>query len=190
MGEGAAQEIISGGNPWAGRIVRAPLEALIANRNISLFETIGRGVRNPYGMTRDPAGRLWFTDNGASNVPDAISAGDEVNMFVPGATGDASPYFGFPLALNGTPPDWYAKPVVSLRNSAAPTAITWAYGTIYFATYGVSPGLYRLGRDGSGQAVAERVLAGWPILAVTTAPDGALWIGTGGGGLYRMVAGC
>ncbi|MFN8443229.1 MAG: c-type cytochrome domain-containing protein [Caldilineaceae bacterium] len=190
VGEGAAQEIVSGGNPWAARILRAPLDALITNRNINLFETIGRGVRNPYGLTSDPAGRLWFTDNGASNVPDEISAGDEVNMFTPGATGDASPYFGFPLALNGAPPDWYAKPVVAMKNSSAPTGITWAYGTIYFGTYGVNPGLYRLGRDSSGQTVAERLLAGWPILALTTAPDGAIWMGTGGGGLYRLTPGC
>jgi hypothetical protein len=27
-------------------------------------------------------------------------------------------------------------------------------------------------------------------LAVTTAPDGALWIGTGAGGLFRMTPGC
>ncbi len=28
------------------------------------------------------------------------------------------------------------------------------------------------------------------LLAVTTAPDGALWVGTGSGGLYRMTPGC
>ncbi|RIK26560.1 MAG: hypothetical protein DCC55_39890, partial [Chloroflexi bacterium] len=70
------------------------------------------------------------------------------------------------------------------------TAITWAYGTLFFGVYGSDPGLYRLGRTGDGQMVAERILLIWPLLATTTAPDGALWIGTGGGGLFRLTPGC
>ena len=76
-----------------------------------------RGVRNPYGITADPPGRIWFTDNGATNVPDEIAAGDEVNVIDPATiTGDdaTSPYYGFPLALGGSPPDWYTKPVLDL----------------------------------------------------------------------------
>jgi hypothetical protein len=53
-----------------------------------------------------------------------------------------------------------------------------------------TPGLYRLGSDSNGKVVAERIMLAWPVLAVTTAPDGALWVGTGGGGLYRMTPGC
>jgi hypothetical protein len=190
VGEAGAQQIVSGGNPYAARIVRAPLDALLGSRSIGAFSTAGRGVRNPYGITRDPSGRIWFTDNGATNVPDEISAGDEVNLLNPGAVGggeDAAPYYGFPLALNGSPPDWYTEPVVALPNSAAPTGIAWAFDTIFFAQYGRFPGLYRLGRAADGTVVAERVMQGWPILALGTAPDGALWIGMGNGALYRMV---
>jgi hypothetical protein len=193
VGEDGAQQIVSGGNPYAARIVRAPLGDLLGQRSIAAFSTAARGVRNPYGITADPGGRIWFTDNGATNVPDAISAGDEVNVLDPGAIGGgegASPYYGFPLALSGAPPDWYAKPVVALVNSAAPTGIAWAYDTIYFGVYGRYPGLYRLGRTADGAVVAERILHGWPILAVTTAPDGALWVGLGNGGLYRVTPGC
>jgi hypothetical protein len=195
IGEAGAQNVVSGGNRLAARLVRAPLDALVAQRSSSLFETAARGIRNPYGLTADPSGRLWFTDNGATNVPDHISAGDEVNLFdprtvPPGTPEDGTPYFGFPLALNGAPPEWYTAPVVDLPNSAAPTAITWAYGTIFFGVYGTDPGLYRLGRAGDGRLVAERILLTWPLLAVTTAPDGALWIGTGGGGLFRLTPGC
>lgn len=193
VGEDGAQNIVSGGNPYAARIVRAPLSELIGQRSITTFSTAARGVRNPYGITSDPAGRLWFTDNGATNVPDAISAGDEVNVLDPAAIGggeSSTPYYGFPLALSSESPDWYTKPVVDLVNSAAPTGIAWAYDTIYFGVYGRYPGLYRIGRAADGHAVAERILHGWPILAVTTAPDGALWIGLGNGGLYRITPGC
>ena len=193
VGEEGAQQIVSGGNPYAARIVRAPLDALLSTRNINAFSTAARGVRNPYGITRDPAGRLWFTDNGATNVPETISAGDEVNSLDPGAIGGdegSTPYYGFPLALNGSPPDWYATPVATLPNSAAPTGITWAYDTIFYGQYGHDPGLYRLGRAADGGVMAERIMMAWPVLAVATAPDGAVWVGMGDGGLYRMTPGC
>ena len=122
ISEPGAQNYASGGNRFAARLVRAPLDALLSQRSIEVFQTAARGVRNPYGLTTDPAGRLWFTDNGASNVPDAISAGDEVNLFnpgavPPGAADDATPYYGFPLALSGNPPDRCTKPMVGLPNS-------------------------------------------------------------------------
>ncbi len=193
IGEQGAQDIVSGGNPYAARIVRAPLDTLVSTRRIDAFSTAGRGVRNPYGIARDPAGRIWFTDNGATNVPDEISAGDEVNTLEPGAIGGdegSTPYFGFPLALSGSVPDWYTPPVVDLENSAAPTGITWAYGTLFYAQYGRNPGLYRLGRTSDGTVVSERIMMGWPILAVATAPDGAIWVGMGNGNLFRLTPGC
>lgn len=188
---------IAGGNPFGSRIVRAQLARLVSERNIGVFQTAARGVRNPYGLTADPSGRLWFTDNGATNVPGDRTAGDEVNFFDPNtlsaaaAAGDesATPYYGFPLVLTGMQKEWWTAPVLPLFNTAAPTAITWAYGTIFYAQYGRDPGLYRIANAG-GRLVAERVLLSWPIQAVTTAPDGAIWIGTGGGGLYRMTPGC
>ncbi len=192
IGEDAAQAIVSGGNPYAARIVRAPLDALNSSRSINAFSTAARGTRNPYGITVDPAGNIWFTDNGATNLPEEISAGDEVDMLNPASIGGsegATPYYGFPLALTGAA-DWYAKPAVVLPNAGAPTGIAWAMGTIYFSQYGVQPGLYRIGVDGGGALVAERVLLGWPILALATAPDGALWVGMGDGGLYRVTGGC
>ncbi|MCX6046011.1 MAG: PQQ-dependent sugar dehydrogenase [Chloroflexi bacterium] len=195
IGEAAAQAYASGGNRFAARLVRAPLDALLSQRSIETFQTAVRGVRNPYGLTVDPSGQLWFTDNGASNVPDAISAGDEVNLFnpnttVPGTPDDATPYYGFPLALSGSTPDWYTSPIITMPNSAAPTGITWAYGTIFYGQYGRDPGLYRLARAADGKIVTERIMQIWPLLAVTTAPDGALWLGTGTGGLFRMTPGC
>lgn len=188
---------IAGGNPYGARIVRARIERLVAERNIGVFQTAARGVRNPYGLTVDPQGRLWFTDNGATNVPGDYTAGDEVNFFDPdtlsasAAAGDesATPFYGFPLILADIQKDWWSGPVLPLVNTAAPTGIAWAYGTIFFAQYGRDPGLYRIASTG-GRTVAERVLLGWPIQALATAPDGALWVGTGSGGLYRVTPGC
>ncbi len=193
IGEAGAQQIVSGGNPYAARIVRAPLDALVSQRSINTFSTAARGVRNPYGITVDPSGRIWFTDNGATNVPEDVSAGDEVNALNPGVIGggeESAPYYGFPLALTPPAPEWYTKPVLALPNTAAPTGIAWAFGSIFFGVYGKDPGLYRLGADSSGKVVAERIMLAWPVLAVSTAPDGALWMGTGSGGLYRITPGC
>ena len=194
ISEDAAQSIVSGGNGLAARIVRAPLDLLLSERSINNFQTAARGVRNPYGITRAPDGRLWFTDNGSTNVPEGISAGDEVNVFdpssVPGGTPEgATPYYGFPLALTGANPNWRA-PAIVLPNTAAPTGITWAYGTLFYGQYGRQPGLYRVGRAANGQVISERVMLVWPLISLATAPDGALWIGTGTGGLYRMTPGC
>lgn len=194
MAEAGALNVVTGGNRFASRLLRAPIDRLLSEYKIEVFETAARGLRNPYGLTADPSGRLWFTDNGATNVPENVSAGDEVNVFDPGSTPpgtpeESTPYYGFPLALT-SPQPWYSLPVVDLLNTSAPTGITWAYGTVFFGQYGRNPGLYRVGRAADGQMIAERVMLVWPLLAVTTAPDGALWIGTGTGGLFRLTPGC
>ncbi|MEZ4870483.1 MAG: c-type cytochrome domain-containing protein [Caldilineaceae bacterium] len=194
IAEAGALDVVTGGNHFAARLLRAPLDRLINEHSINVFETAARGLRNPYGLTVDPSGRLWFTDNGATNVPEHVSAGDEVDVFdprttPPGTSEDSTPYYGFPLAIT-SPQPWYTLPVVDLPNTSAPTGITWAYGTIFYGQYGRDPGLYRLGRAADGRTISERIMLVWPLLAVTTAPDGALWIGTGTGGLYRMTPGC
>jgi hypothetical protein len=194
MAEAGALNVVTGGNRFASRLLRAPIDRLLSEYKIEVFETAARGLRNPYGLAADPSGRLWFTDNGATNVPENVSAGDEVNVFDPNSTPpgtpeESTPYYGFPLSLT-SPQPWYSLPVVDLLNTSAPTGITWAYGTIFFGQYGRNPGLYRVGRAGDGQMIAERVMLVWPLLAVTTAPDGALWIGTGTGGLFRLTPGC
>jgi hypothetical protein len=75
-------------------------------------------------------------------------------------------------------------------NSAAPTGIAWAHGTIFYAQYGRNPGIFRLARAADGSIISERILMAWPVLALATAPDGALWVGMGDGGLYRVTPGC
>ena len=195
--ESIALDMVTGGNQLAARLVRAPVDQLVAQRSTAVFQTAARGFRNPYGLAKDPYGRLWVTDNGATNMPGDYSAGDEVNLFEPAklsgaaAAGDetATPFYGFPIALAGNPPGWYTPPVLPLYNASAPTGITWAYNTIFYAQYGRDPGVYRLSVSG-GRAIAERILFVWPVQAMATAPDGALWIGTGSGGLYRITPGC
>lgn len=195
--ETLATNMAAGGNQFGARIIRARLDRLLAERMIGAFQTAARGVRNPYGITVDPRGRIWFTDNGATNVPGDYNAGDEIELLDPGAlsagavAGDvnATPFYGFPMILGGVNKDWWAAPVLVLPNSTAPTGITWAYDTIFFALYGRDPGLYRLANAG-GSIIAERIMHNWPVQAVATAPDGAIWIGTGTGLLYRLVPGC
>lgn len=190
MEESGAMQVVSGGNRLAARIVRAPLNVLLDQRSIDDFETVARGVRNPYGLAAGPDGRLWFTDNGATNVPDEVSAGDEVNVLnprsvTPGTPDGNTPFYGFPLSLTSGNPGWYTEPVLAMPNASAPTGITWAYGTIYYAQYGMNPGVYRLASSG-GRIVAERIMMGWPIVSLATAPDGSIWMGMGNGGIYRI----
>jgi len=156
MSEQQAQVTVAKGNRYASRLVRAPVERLVSERSINVFQTAARGLRNPYGLASDVYGRLWITDNGATNVPNSISAGDEVSMFDPrmlsadaiAGNEESTPYYGFPLALNGAPPSWYTGPIVDLPNASAPTGVTWAYDTVFFAIYGTKPGLYRMARAG------------------------------------------
>ena len=195
--ETLATNMAAGGNQFGARIIRARLDRLLAERTIGVFQTAARGVRNPYGIAVDPRGRIWFTDNGATNVPGDYNAGDEVELLDPGTlsanavAGDvnATPFYGFPMVLGGVNKDWWTAPVLILPNSTAPTGLTWAYDTIFFALYGRDPGLYRLANAG-GSIIAERIMHNWPVQAVATAPDGAIWIGTGSGGLFRLVPGC
>ena len=195
--ETLATNIAAGGNQFGARIIRARLDRLLAERTIGVFQTAARGVRNPYGIAADPRGRIWFTDNGATNVPGDYNAGDEIELLDPGTlsagavAGDvnATPFYGFPMVLGGVNKDWWTAPVLILPNSTAPTGLTWAYDTIFFALYGRDPGLYRLANAG-GSIIAERIMHNWPVQAVATAPDGAIWIGTGSGGLFRLVPGC
>ncbi len=195
--ETLATNVAAGGNPYGARIVRARLDRLLGERTIGVFQTAARGVRNPYGIAVDPRGRIWFTDNGATNVPGDYNAGDEIELLDPSGlsaaaiAGDenAAPFYGFPMTLGGADKDWWTDPVLVLPNSTAPTGLTWAYDTIFFALYGRDPGLYRLANAG-GSIIAERIMHNWPVQAVATAPDGAIWIGTGTGGLFRLVPGC
>ena len=79
---------------------------------------------------------------------------------------------------------------MTLVNSAAPTGITYAYDTIFYGEYGRNPGVFRVAKAADGTLVGERIIMGWPVLSLATAPDGALWVGMGDGGLYRMTPGC
>lgn len=190
--EQRVQNIVANNNPYAARIIRAPLKRLQIERSIDVFSTVAIGVRNPYGITSDPDDRIWFTDNGASGIIHEFKAGDEVNLLETKTLHMDSPllHYGFPLMLYNLFPKQYVPPIISLQNSAAPTGITWAYGTIFFAQYGRDPGVYRVDYDMVGNAVANRVVDAWPVIALATAPDGALWIGMGDGGLYKLTLGC
>ncbi len=81
--ESIALDIVTNGNTLAARIVRAPVNQLVQQRSAAVFQTAARGLRNPYGLAADPFGRLWVTDNGATNVAGDYTAGDEVNVFEP-----------------------------------------------------------------------------------------------------------
>jgi hypothetical protein len=153
VGEEGAQQIVSGGNPYAARIVRAPLGNLLSQRTIAAFSTAARGVRNPYGITARP-GRAHLVHrqrrHQRAGRDQRRRRSERARSRRHRRRRGRTPYYGFPLALSGAPPDWYTAPVVGLVNSAAPTGITWAYDTVYFGVYGRFPGLYRLGRAADG----------------------------------------
>ncbi len=76
-----------------------------------------RGLRNPYALAFDAAGKLYATDNGDETIP--VPDGDELNRIEPGAD------YGYPYFF-GVPPPWSSTrtPLVRFLPHAAPTGVT------------------------------------------------------------------
>lgn len=191
--EESGQNLASGKNPLGARILRVSVDSLKQRRGVDGFEVVATGVRNPYDMAVDPAGNVWFSENGATGIEDEYLAGDEINIIDKSAlldSGTTPPSFGFPLTLYGYLPKSYIPPAIPLRNSAAPTGVSWAYGTVFYAQYGRLPGLYRVGLNGTDELESERVMNAWPIIALETDASGTLWLGMGTGELLKVFPGC
>lgn len=187
------------GNPGAGKVGAAtvtitdpPEDTLAAahapgrreptgSPNLTPAETWVTGLRNPYGLAFDDAGRLWETEMGPMG-------GDELNLIEPGRNygwplvsyGDN--YDGKPIPRPPTRPD-LAKPVLYWNPVIAPSGFAFYRGALFPQWRGSalvgglsSQALVRLAFDGATAREAERWDMGARIRFVASGPDGAVWL--------------
>jgi hypothetical protein len=81
---------------------------------LSNLTRIAAGVRNAASLAIDPAGNLYFADNGIDKVGNVAWSADELDEIPAAQIGGAVEYFGFPEQINGQLTYSYVK------TSAAP----------------------------------------------------------------------
>jgi glucose/arabinose dehydrogenase len=187
-------------NPWAGKVgsPTVPLfappadteaEKTVAKQTVTLprpnlapAETWAIGIRTPYGLAFDKAGKLWEVEHGPKG-------GDELNLIEKGKNygwplvSYGNNYNGVPIPKPETRPD-LVKPLVYWVPVIAPGGLTFYYGKAFPAWKGSAfiggmlvKSLVRVTFDGKGGAnEAERWDMGKRIRDVAVGPDGALWV--------------
>lgn len=160
-----------------GKLVRVE----IATGRAEIFTS---GHRNPLGLARDRAGRLWATEHGAHG-------GDELNLLAPGRD------YGWPAVTYGitydktAPPgienedvgghDGYSRPVYSWIPSIAPTGMTvndprrfplWRDDLLLASLRAQS--VFRIRRHGSALQYVEQIHIGIRLRDLAWMADGRL----------------
>ena len=153
-----------------GKLVRVEIETGRA-------EVLASGLRNPQGLTRDAAGRLWGTDHGPQG-------GDELNVLEPGGN------YGWPRVSYGVgygsrvnvsqaeavgSHDGFAKPVFAWVPSIGISSLIvnderwfplWRDDLLIGSlsgTQGSGHALFRVRRDGTDVQYVERIGVGCPL---------------------------
>ncbi|PZU10264.1 PQQ-dependent sugar dehydrogenase [Sphingomonas sp.] len=187
-------------NPWAGKIgsptvplfpppadteaeKTAPKQTVTLPRpNLAPSETWASGIRTPYGLAFDKAGRLWEVEHGPRG-------GDELNLIEKGRNygwplvSYGNNYNGVPIPKPDTRPD-LTQPVIYWVPVIAPGGLSFYEGKAFpqwrgsaFVGGMASKTLVRISFDGKGGAKeAERWDMGKRIRDVAVGPDGALWL--------------
>jgi glucose/arabinose dehydrogenase len=172
---------VPAGNPFASNSAARP-------------EIWAYGIRNPYGLAFDSAGRLWENEMGPAG-------GDELNLIEPGKN------YGWPNVSNGqnydgsnipdhAAGDGYAAPALSWTPVIAPSGMIFYSGGLFAAWRGdaiisglVSQGLVRVRFSGTSATEAQRINLGARIREVEQGTDGAIWVleDAGSGRLRKLV---
>jgi glucose/arabinose dehydrogenase len=139
------------------------------------------GHRNPLGIARDGAGRIWTNEMGPLH-------GDELNLIERGAN------YGWPRVSNGShydgvdipdhaANDGYNAPEAWWNPSICPSSMMIYSGDLfpYFKGHGFIGGLcsqaiVRIQFDGTTAREAERYAMGRRIREIEQGPDGAIWV--------------
>ncbi|GAA3678890.1 PQQ-dependent sugar dehydrogenase [Nonomuraea antimicrobica] len=152
----------------AGKILRMTVDGAPAPGNPFGTLVYSYGHRNVQGLAWDPAGRLYASEFGANTY-------DEINLIKPGAN------YGWPEAEGRSDDPRFTNPLLTWPTSeASPSGMAYADGSLWVgALRGERLWQVPLTADGSvGRPVAHFTGRYGRIRAVTTAPDGSLWIAT------------
>ncbi|WP_241491850.1 PQQ-dependent sugar dehydrogenase [Sphingomonas endophytica] len=181
----------------SGAAAKAPVRTVtLTEPNLTPAEIWSTGHRNPYGLAFDANGRLWETEMGPQG-------GDELNLIEPGRN------YGWPIVSYGKNYDdtpiaspagnrTYQEPALYWTPVIAPAGLTFYNGAMFPQWRGsafigglASTALIRVAFDRGVPREADRWDMGARIRAVTTGPDGALWILEDGtdGRLLRLTSG-
>lgn len=151
-----------------GKILRMTEDGAPAPGNPFGTLVYSYGHRNVQGLAWDPAGRLYASEFGAQSY-------DEVNLIKAGGN------YGWPEVEGVGSDPAFINPIVTWSTSeASPSGMAYAKGSLWVgALQGRRLWQVPLGQDGSaGTPVAHFDDTYGRLRAVTTAPDGTLWVGT------------
>ncbi|MGP3956116.1 PQQ-dependent sugar dehydrogenase [Nonomuraea sp. 3N208] len=151
-----------------GKILRMTVDGKPAPGNPFGTLVYSYGHRNVQGLAWDEQGRLYASEFGAN-------AYDEVNLIKPGSN------YGWPEVEGRGDDQRFVNPILTwTTDEASPSGMAYANGSLWVgALRGARLWQIPLGEDGSAaKPVAHFTDRYGRIRAVTTAPDGALWVGT------------
>jgi glucose/arabinose dehydrogenase len=158
-----------------------PTTVPLTGPNLAPSETWAIGIRTPYGLAFDKAGRLWEVEHGPRG-------GDELNLIEPGKNygwplvSYGMNYDGVPIPNPDTRPD-LQKPVLYWNPVIAPAGLTFYQGKLFPQWNGSafigglgSKALVRVAFDGAKAREAERWDMGARIRFTAQGPDGAIYL--------------
>ncbi|MFI6711090.1 PQQ-dependent sugar dehydrogenase [Nonomuraea sp. NPDC050478] len=167
-GEIGDRELAQQRDSLAGKILRMTPDGEPAPGNPFGTLVYSLGHRNVQGLAWDDQGRLYASEFGANSF-------DELNLIKPGAN------YGWPEVEGRGDNPAFENPIVTWDTSeASPSGLAYADGSLWMgALRGERLWQIPLAADGSpGEPVAHYSGVYGRLRAVSTAPDGKLWVGT------------
>ncbi|GAA4578484.1 PQQ-dependent sugar dehydrogenase [Planotetraspora phitsanulokensis] len=167
-GETGERGLAQDRNSLAGKILRMTLDGKPAPGNP--FGTLiwSYGHRNVQGLAWDSAGRMYATEFGQNTY-------DEINQIEKGHN------YGWPDVEGMGGKGKYTDPLLTWSTAeASPSGLAYADGSLWAAALR-GQRLWRIPLNGEGRVGRPEALYTGEygrLRAVTTAPDGTLWVGT------------
>ncbi|MEO3887544.1 PQQ-dependent sugar dehydrogenase [Nonomuraea sp. B5E05] len=167
-GETGDRDLAQQRDSLAGKILRMTVDGAPAPGNPFGTLVYSYGHRNVQGLAWDGSDRLYASEFGAN-------AYDEINLIEPGAN------YGWPEVEGRGDDERFVNPILTWStDEASPSGMAYAGGSLWVgALRGERLWQVPLGADGAaGRPVAHFADRYGRLRAVTTAPDGTVWVGT------------